>query len=153
MQYYIFNISFKTPLFNPVYQGLHRFGSRDNSTFPSWPFSFSSPSSFSSALNDTSACNDSSIVRDSQHPLGLTETLEANGVGSDHSSGFVNPREKDEVFENGHVGPESRNFKSGQEIGRNSISSYLLDDSSENVKNESINVEENTLVVKIEGER
>ncbi|XP_073146226.1 protein trichome birefringence-like 2 [Henckelia pumila] len=134
-----FNISFKTPLFNPVLQGLHRFGSRNNSTFP-----FSSPSNFSPALDGTSACNDSTIVGDSQHPVGLNETLQANGVRSDQSPGFVNSREKDEVFKNDHVVPESQNSKNrsfvvGQEIGRNSSSSYLVD-SSENVKNEDKNV-------------
>ncbi|XP_073021946.1 protein trichome birefringence-like 2 [Primulina eburnea] len=116
----LFDISFKTPLF----QGLHRFGSRSNNTFLSRPFSFSSTSTFSSALNDTG------ILRDSHHPVALNETLEE----------MSDPESRN--FKNGSFVVGEERGRDGSQSDKNSIVSYLVDSSE---KNESINVKESTL--------
>ena len=56
----VFNISFKTPFFNPIFQGLNTFGSNSISVTLSWPFS--SFSAYSKIVNDTAVTHANATV-------------------------------------------------------------------------------------------
>ncbi|KAK4485753.1 hypothetical protein RD792_008399 [Penstemon davidsonii] len=161
----LFNISSKGPFLNPVFQGFNSFGSHSNSSFLSWPFSsgFSTSSDNNSTASD---CNDNSIVKNLQQPVSVNETLEANVLGSNKSSNFVDFNGKDEILENAHLGNVSGKVKDGSFIGGESDSrngsrvsgnTTLVDgigkgkeldkinkgDSVENMRIESVSVKEN----------
>ncbi|KAI3452706.1 hypothetical protein Pfo_009370 [Paulownia fortunei] len=173
----LYNVSFKAPFLNPVFQGWNRVGSHSNGSFLSWPFS----SGVSSSCNATSGSNDTSIVQKSRHPMTVNYTLQANIRGSNRSSDFPNSDGKDMVFENAYVGNVSDKLKDGSFfVGEGSVevktdeknvsetdkSTMMVDgsgkgveledahvgDSVENVKNESVGVEENGLKGNAEGE-
>ena len=55
-----FNISSKTPFFNPIFQGLNTFGSNSISVTLSWPFS--SFSAYSKIVNDTAVTHANATV-------------------------------------------------------------------------------------------
>ncbi|XP_073306255.1 protein trichome birefringence-like 2 isoform X1 [Primulina huaijiensis] len=145
---FMFDISFKTPFFNPVFPGLISFSSHGNNTFVSWPSS--------SFINTSSESNDSLVVEKSKHICGMKQTFGANVVRSNKSLDFVNSGEKDDVFEDSQAGDVSGRFRDGGfAIGEESVvkkdgenwslvdKNLILIDSSENVKNESFSAEEN----------
>ncbi|KAK6117939.1 hypothetical protein DH2020_048344 [Rehmannia glutinosa] len=135
----LFNISSKGPSFNPIIQGLYSFGSHSNSSFLSWPFSGALTSS---SNNTASGCNDTGIVQTLKRPV--DETLLTNITESNRTIDFVDFEGKEKVFENAHVGNVSEKFKNGSFIvGDERNGSHVGGDFINNVKNESVNGEEN----------
>ncbi|KAL2519549.1 Protein trichome birefringence-like 2 [Abeliophyllum distichum] len=169
----LFNISFKTPFFSPVFQGFNNLGSRHNSSFHFWHFP-SSPGGAKNSIN-----NNHAFAKELQDSAGVDEIHEDNS----NKSNYVKSDEKDLVLENSKEGNVSEKLKNGSfidgdgeggnqvkikdnnggQIDKNAINIDVsgkgmelekshVGNSSENTKNESISVKENVVKGNIEGQ-
>ncbi|KAL2547147.1 Protein trichome birefringence-like 2 [Forsythia ovata] len=169
----LFNISFKTPFFSPVFQGFNNLGSRNNSSFHFWHFP-SSPGDAKNSIN-----NNHAFAKELHDSAGVDEIHEDNS----NKSNYVKSDGKDLVLENSKDGNVSEKLKNGSFIdgnGEESIPVKIKDNnggqidknainidvsgkgmelkkthvgnSSENTKNESISVKENVVKGNIEGQ-
>ncbi|KAM7464640.1 hypothetical protein LguiA_032761 [Lonicera macranthoides] len=88
----LFNISFKAPFFNPVFQGFNNSSGANSTSLISWPFSFSSTTSTSISGNATSVATISAAkLDDSVGSIQMGETHEAimgtNGTIMNYDNG------------------------------------------------------------------
>ncbi|WOG88749.1 hypothetical protein DCAR_0207984 [Daucus carota subsp. sativus] len=99
---FVFNSSFKTPFFNPIFQGLNTFGSNSSSVTLSWPFS--SSSAYSKIVNDTAVTHANGTVAKLPDSL-KTPVANVSQVGLNGT--FVSDSGKGGDLEGAHVGNSS----------------------------------------------
>lgn len=133
----LFNISFKAPFFNPVFQGFNNNSSAANSTsLISWPFSFSSTTSTSISGNATiSAAKLDDSVGSSQMGTNATFMNHDNGQGIDLKETHMG-----DFSGNVNSGIAEKTMESKRDIYGSNESSISTSVGSKDISNFSVNI-------------
>lgn len=100
----LFNFSFKTPFFSPVFQGFNNLGSRNSSSFHFWQFP-SSP-----GVDVENSTSNTTFAQKLEHSAGIHEIHEEK---SNKTRNYVNSDGKDVVLDNAKEGNVSEKLKNG----------------------------------------
>ncbi|KAI8527046.1 hypothetical protein RHMOL_Rhmol12G0046000 [Rhododendron molle] len=151
----LFNVSFKGPIFSPMFQGFSssRVNNNSRASLVSWPFSFSSTTAFSSPPSNSSRVSGSiASDEDMQNSGDLRQNVyrEGNVVDKTHEvNGSVVGKKGDDLGSNGvgiNLGKTNGSLLNGDVLGSNgegmSLGKTHVGNFSEKVKNGSLTLVE-----------